>query len=371
MPSKKDKSRRPDPQKLNVEATQDTHERPIRAKREEMQRAHELADQLVRELGNFHNGDLVGEVIATSLKLLRDETNRGDVKLIDKSFRELRHALKVFAPYRGTRKVSIFGSARTEPSHPDYQAASAYGRMMAEAGWMVITGAGGGIMEGRPRRGRRGRELRPEHQPPVRAVGQRGDRRQRPARHVQVLLHPQADVHAVQPRDRAVPGGFGTMDEGFEALTLIQTGKSVPMPIVLVDHPGGDYWRAWDDYVRGHLLANGLISPDDLHLYSITQDLDAAVAECRRFYRNYDSLRFVRDRLVLRLRERPTERQLGEIEETFGDICPAGDWRVSGPLKAERNEPDLRDLTRLRFTFDRRQHGRLRQLIDHLNGLPA
>jgi len=167
------------------------------------------------------------------------------------------------------------------------------------------------------------------------------------------------------------PGGFGTMDEGIEVLTLIQTGKSVPMPIIFVDSPGGKFWQSWQDYVKNHLLTQGLISPPDLHLYKITDNVEDAAREIEHFYSNYHSLRYSRDDIILRLQRKPTEEQLAEISEKFSDIKVKGTFRISAPLAVERDEPALSELHRLVFVFNRRDHGRLRQLIDHLNALPA
>jgi hypothetical protein len=166
------------------------------------------------------------------------------------------------------------------------------------------------------------------------------------------------------------PGGFGTMDEGFEVLTLVQTGKSVPVPIVMCDRPGGTFWLEWQDYVAKHLLERGLISADDLHLYKITDNVDEAVREVQRFYSNYHSLRFARDEVVLRLHRAPTDEQLAHIRQTFADLTTAGTFRVTPPLPVERDEPALKDLPRLVFTYNRRDAGRLRMLIDYLNDLP-
>ncbi|MEM6314849.1 MAG: TIGR00730 family Rossman fold protein [Planctomycetota bacterium] len=363
------KSRRDEVLLSNVEATQETVERKHTVPEADLTRARELAAELVAELADMNNGDLVGDVIDNALKLLRDRTNRGDIKLIDKSFKELRYALRVFSPYRDTRKVSIFGSARTPEGHPDYETAAAFGRAMAEAGWMIITGAGGGIMEA----GHVGADVEssfglnislPFEQSANEVI--HGDTKLVDFKYffTRKLMFMRTS-HAIV----LCPGGFGTMDEGFEALTLVQTGKSVPVPIVLLEKPGGAYWKAWDEYVRGHLLAGGLISPEDTSLYRIAETVEDAVDECRRFYRNYHSLRYTRNSLLLRLQQKPTEAQLDEIREKFADIAVKDDWRTSGPLRIERNEPDLRHLTRLAFTFNRKDHGRLRQLIDYLNGL--
>jgi len=166
------------------------------------------------------------------------------------------------------------------------------------------------------------------------------------------------------------PGGFGTMDEGFEALTLIQTGKSVPVPLVMVDAKGGTYWKHWQEYVENQLLRPGLIGVHDLRLYKITDDVDEAVREVTHFYSNYHSLRYFRDDIVLRLKRAPTPEQLKVIERDFSDIKTKGEFRVSGPLPIEKDEPALDGLARLLFIFNRRDHGRLRILIDHLNDLP-
>jgi uncharacterized protein (TIGR00730 family) len=165
------------------------------------------------------------------------------------------------------------------------------------------------------------------------------------------------------------PGGFGTMDEGFEVLTLVQTGKSVPTPIVFVDRPGGDFWMSWQDYVKKHLLDRKLISPEDLHLYRITDNVDEAVAEVKRFYHNYHSVRYTRDEVILRLNRAPDERQLAHIQHAFSDLLLKGGFRVSDALPVERDEEAIRHLPRLVFNFNRRDHGRLRVLIDYLNTL--
>lgn len=362
--------RRPPRQPQNIEQAVETAEPRVRVRREELAAVHAAESALLDELHEVQNGDLVAEIVTTAMKLLRDQTNRGDIKLIDKSFRELRHALKVFAPYRDNRKVSIFGSARTPEDHPDYKQAEAYGKAMDAAGWMVITGAGGGIMAaghgGAGAKGSFGLNISlPFEQSANPFI--HGDQKLIDFKYffTRKLMFVRSS-HAIA----LFPGGFGTMDEGFEVLTLIQTGKTPPMPILLVDHEGGGYWQAWDSYVKDHLLAGGLISPDDLSLYTVTDSVQQAIEETIRFYSNYHSLRFARELMIIRLQKELTERQVGEIREKFGDIASDNDrWRHGGPLKIERNERKLRHLHRLIFPFNRHDHGRLRQLIDHLNGL--
>lgn len=329
-----------------------------------------LVQRLVEELQEVTNGDLIGDMIANSIKLLRDGTNRGDLKLLDKSFKELRYALKVFAPYREVRKVSIFGSARTEDHHDDYRLAADYAKRMAAAGWMVITGAGGGIM----------------------AAGHAGARAQ-PSFGLAIRLPFEQETNPYIADDPKLinfkyfftrklmfvrsshaitlfPGGFGTMDEGFEVLTLIQTGKCPPLPVIMIDSPGGTYWSKWQEYVERELLGRGLISPDDLHLYRITDSVETAVRETRHFYSNFHSVRYHRDNLIIRLHRRPTDAQLAGIEEKYAAINTRGRFKVSGALRVEKDEPALDHLHRLVFAFNRREHGRLRMLIDDLNDLP-
>ena len=339
--------------------------------RQDYQTVTRHAEELVAELAELPDGDLVGEIVLNALKLLRDQTNRGDIKLINKSFKELRYALKIFAPYRDTRKVSIFGSARTPESHDDYSQAAMFGKKMAEAGWMVITGAGGGIMAA----GHGGAGAEPSFGLAIRLPFEQ-------ATNTFIANDPKLinfkyfftrklmfvrSSHAIA----LFPGGFGTMDEGFEVLTLVQTGKAVPLPIVFVDRPGGDYWSMWQDYVKKQLLERGLISPPDLALYKITDSVEEAVREVRHFYNNFHSVRYTRDDIVIRLHRKPTSEQLAQITRDFSDIKAKGEFRVSGPLPIERDEPALDKLHRLIFNFNRRDHGRLRMLIDALNDLPG
>jgi uncharacterized protein (TIGR00730 family) len=359
-----------DTQDNNIEQSQESTEAPPHVTRDDLQPVHDLAAPLIHELASLPNGDLVGEIIANALKLLRDDTNRGDIKLIDKSFKELRYALKVFAPYRDLRKVSIFGSARTLESHSDYRQAAAFGKAMAAAGWQVITGAGGGIMAA----GHGGAGADPSFGLAIRLPFEQktnpfieNDPKLINFKYffTRKLMFVRSS-HAIA----LFPGGFGTMDEGFEVLTLVQTGKAVPMPIVFVDSPGGDFWQGWQHYVQHHLLARKLIGPDDLRLYKITDSVDEAVREVRHFYSNFHSVRYARDEIIIRLHRRPTDAQLAEISEKFADIKTRRDFRLSDALPVERDETALLHLHRLVFAFNRRDHGRLRMLIDYLNDLP-
>ncbi|HEY8746766.1 MAG TPA: LOG family protein [Tepidisphaeraceae bacterium] len=354
----------------NIEQSQESTQAATVVSRDDLTQVHHAASQLIEALRDIPEGDLVGEIVANALKLLRDHTNRGDIKLIDKSFKELRYALKIFAPFRETHKVSIFGSARTPETHPDYQQAAEFAKKMAAAGWMVITGAGGGIMAA----GHGGAGAEPSFGLSIRLPFEQRTNAfiADDPKLVNFKYFFTRKLIFVRSSNAIAlfPGGFGTMDEGFEVLTLVQTGKSVPMPIVFIDSPGSNYWTAWQEYVEKQLLGRGLIGRDDLALYKITGNVDEAVEEVRHFYRNYHSVRYVRDELVIRLQKPLSDAQLSQIQDRFADIVIAGTYRVSGPLPVEKDEPVLANLPRLVFKFNRRDHGRLRMLINFLNDLP-
>src|SRR5882762_927365 len=275
----------------NLEQSQESIEPHHKAPEGDLAAVNQMAGDLMAEVERLPEGDLVAEVVDNAIKLLRDQTNRGDIKLINKSMKEIRYALRVFAPYRETRTVSIFGSARTPEGDPDYLQAEEFAKGMVSSGWMVITGAGGGIMAA----GHGGAGPDPSFGLAIRLPFEQ-----------QTNVHIARDKKLINFKyfftrklmfvrsSHAValfPGGFGTLDEGFEVLTLIQTGKSVPMPIVFVDQPGGDYWKMWQEYVDKQLLKRGLIGPADLALYKITDNVDEAIKEVRQFYKNYHSLR--------------------------------------------------------------------------------
>ena len=308
------------------------------------------------------------DVVVTGLKLAADDTTTGEVLLIDRALRELRYALNVFRPYSATPKISVFGSARTPEDHPDYIAAVGFSKTMAEADWMVITGAGDGIM--RAGHGGAGREasfgvaIRLPFETNANDVIV-GDPKLITFRYffTRKLVFMWMS-HAIA----VYPGGFGTQDEAFEALTLIQTGKAPMVPIVLCDAPGGTYWTHWDNYVRKSLLANGWISPPDTSLYFVTDDADAAAQHVLHFYRNYHSQRFVRDHFVLRMKRPLTTMQVEALNREYTDLIKDGSIEQGGPLKAEREHLDL---PRLKWHSTKRAYGRLRQLIDRVNDFDA
>jgi uncharacterized protein (TIGR00730 family) len=317
-----------------------------------------------------HVSDLVDRIKEAADKLERSAT-RGDLKILSRSMRELAYAFKVFAPYRRVRKVTIFGSARTKPQAPAYKTAVELGRAMAAENWLIITGAASGIMEaghvGAGREHSMGLNiLLPFEQDANPVIA--GD---------QKLVHMKyfftRKLMFVKECDAVVclPGGFGTLDEAMEVLTLIQTGKHDMVPVVLLDAPGGSYWKAFDQFVRDELHGGGMISPQDLSLYLLTDSCEEAVKEVIGFYRVYHSMRYVGDRLVLRLNRPLSEQTLHEINQQFAGILAKGQFIQSDALQEERNDPDLLHLKRLVFRFDRRSLSHLRLLINYINQTDA
>lgn len=325
--------------------------------------------ELIKFKNGGHNETEVADIIENALKLLTDVKDKGDVRVIQTAVRELRYGFRIFSPYHDKRKVSIFGSARTKPESVEYQQAVEFGAKIVKAGYMVITGAGPGIMQA----GHEG--ATPEH-----SFG------------VNIRLPWEQSANPVIAEDKKLitfkyfftrklifvrhsdaivlfPGGFGTMDEGYEAITLMQTGKAQLMPLVLVDKPGGTYWKTWDKHIREHLLRDKLISPDDLNLYKITDSTDEAVKIVARFYRNFHSTRFVKDLFIIRLKNQPSESAIEALNEDFADIIIDGKISAIQPAPEEVEDNDWLELARIAFNFNRRDYGRLRQLIDVLNGL--
>ncbi len=323
--------------------------------------------ELIEFKGGGYNEENVADIIENALKLLKDVRHTGDVRVIQTALREMRYAFKLFAPFSETRKVTMFGSARTQPARLEYQQAIEFGRKIAAAGFMVITGAGGGIMHA----GHEGAGLEKSFGANIRLPWEqtanpiiREDKKLVTFKYFftrKLIFIRHSDAIAL------FPGGFGTMDEGYEALTLMQTGKSQLMPLVLIDRPGGTYWKTWDKHVREHLLRDQLISPDDLNLYQITDDTDQAVKIITRFYRNFHSTRFVKELFVIRLKHAPSDSALEAMNEDFADIISGPAIARVEPTPEEMADDDHTELPRIAFGFNRRDYGRLRQLIDVLN----
>src|SRR5512139_3641742 len=317
--------------------------------------------ELIDYKSGGYNEESVADIIENALKLLKDVEDSGDVRVIQTALRELRYAFKLFAPYSQVRKVTMFGSARTQPTRQEYQQGVEFGRKMAAAGFMVITGAGPGIMqaghEGAGPEMSFGVNIRLPWEQSANPVI-REDKKLVTFKYFftrKLIFIRHSDAIAL------FPGGFGTMDEGYEALTLMQTGKSQLMPLVLIDRPGGTYWKTWDKHVREHLLRNQLISEDDLRLYQITDDARQAVGWITRFYRNFQSFRFVKDLFVIRLKYAPSDSALEAMNEDFADINTGPPIKRIKATPEELEDDDHVDLPRIAFNFNRRDYSRLRQ----------
>lgn len=324
---------------------------------------------LVEELGADLQGRdarLAFEMLVTAVRLAREPLGRLDRKLLNASMKEMRYAFGVFARYRDRKKVSVFGSARTPPDDPNYALAVELGRRMAEAGWMVVTGAGPGIM----------------------SAGNEGAG-QESSFGVNIVLPFEAKPNAFIARDPKLinfkyfftrklmfmkeadafvlfPGGFGTLDELFELLTLSQTGKADPHPIVMLEAPGGTYWAGIDRMLRDLLLAGGYVEAEDLSLYRMTTSVEDAVDHITRFHRLYHSQRYLGGNLVIRLNQPLGDEALETLSTEFADILRGPIQRVEAS-PAELEDDDVPDLPRISLPFNRVHFSRLRRLIDRLN----
>ena len=331
-------------------------------------------DERIRALVEEYGGkdpDLAFEIIATALRLSRDDVGRLDRKIVNSALKEMRYAFRVFAPYRHERKVTIFGSARSAPTDPEYVAARDFAKEIVSRGWMVVTGAGPGVMEGAQEGAGGERSFGVNIRLPFEA--QPNPYIAEDPKLINFKYFFTRKLMFIKEADAFVlcPGGFGTLDETFELLTLIQTGKSDLHPIVLLDPPGGSFWPKFDAWVSEDLIGGGYVSAEDRCLYKVTEDIAEAVAEIEQFYRVYHSQRFVGGRLVLRLTTVPDADFLKKLSEEFGDIIARGEIEPVAPSPEELKDDDACDLPRIALWFDRMRFGRLRQLIDRLNEYPV
>ena len=325
---------------------------------------------LLHDAGAGDDVDQLFEILVSGVGLATDNTDRLALNITNAALKEMREAFAVFAPFRHVPKVTIFGSARTLPADPLYTQTRDLAATLAGAGWMVVTGAGPGIMaagaEGAGPSHSIGVNIRlPFETPNPMLVADPKLVTMKYFFTRKLMLMKESAGFAV------LPGGFGTLDEAFELLTLLQTGKAAPAPIVLLDVPGGTYWRAWDRFIREEVAGRGLVSPDDLLLCRITDDVESATAELLGFFRNYHSIRYVGNRLVVRLRAAPSAAELERLDDEFADIRARGRIEAVDPLPAEVADGDHLDLPRLALHFDRTNHGRLRAFVDALNRLPS
>ncbi len=325
--------------------------------------------ELIKSKGGGHNEGEVTDIIENALKLLTDVEDKGDVRVIQTALRELRYAFRLFAPYAEKRKVTIFGSARTKSDKIEYQQTVEFAKKTVQAGYMVITGAGPGIMQA----GHEGAGPENSFGVNIRLPWEQGANPviAEDKKLISFKYFFTRKLIFIRHSDAIVlfPGGFGTLDEGYEAITLMQTGKAQLMPLVLVDRPGGAYWKTWDKNIREQLLRDKLISPDDLNLYQITDSTDEAVKIIVRFYRNFHSTRFVKDLFIIRLKNAPSESALAALNEDFPDLIVSGKITAIPPTPEEVEDEDHLELARIGFNFNKRDYGRLRLMIDVLNGL--
>ena len=327
----------------------------------------QLIDGFLDHLEVTERRDLYRGILGTVVHLADEGTDALDLKLASAALAEMAEAFRVFRPYRHGMKVTFFGSARTLPDDPLYLQARRLAERVAAAGWMVVTGAGPGIMaagmEGAGREQSLGVNIRLPHEqganPFIAQDPKLVEMRYFFTR--KLMLIKESDAYAV------LPGGFGTLDEAFELLTLLQTGKAQPAPLVLLDVPDGTYWRGWQSFLEEQVASRGLVSEDDHSLYKVTADVDEAARELLGYYRNYHSCRWVGDLLVVRLQQAPSRAQLHALNREFSDIVAGGTIRPTKPLSPERSSGDHVELPRIAFRFDRVHYGRLRQLIDALN----
>jgi uncharacterized protein (TIGR00730 family) len=312
------------------------------------------------------DADLVREIIVTALKVLRDDNDRGDIKMMNTALKELRYSSLVFDGHRHAPKVAVYGSARTDPTDPNYLLAVEFGeRMATEHDWMVITGAGPGIMEA----ANKGAGTEASFGVNIRLPFENGANEYlSPGQVINFKYFFTRKVQFVKESNAFVlfPGGWGTMDEAFELLTLIQTGKSDMHPIVMLEAEGSQFWESWQAMGKT-LLDQGMIAEADENLYMITTSVDAAVEEIIRFFSVYHSQRYVDDLLILRLNVPVDEKTLAALTEEFSDILRSGVISSSPATRAEVATKDNVDLPRIALDFNRRSFGRLRALIDRLN----
>jgi uncharacterized protein (TIGR00730 family) len=323
--------------------------------------------ELISASGITADTDLLTEMIISCFRLAKNRFDRGEMKLVNAALKEFVYSFKVFKGYKEYRKVSIFGSARSTPEDPNYEHTRRFAAAMAERGWMVITGAGPGIMaaghEGAGAERSFGAAIRlPMEAEPNEFI--EGDPKLINFKYFftrKVTFLKESDAFVL------LPGGFGTLDETFELLTLMQTGKSDLHPVVLLEVPGGTYWKDWLDFLARDLAGRSLISEEDLHLVKYTTDIGEAVEEVSRFYNNYHSQRYVDGIMVLRVQRTPPQEALDRLALTFADILRTPSIRPVEPSAQEVADGDALGVQRLALDYNQASFGRLRLLIDELN----
>ncbi len=327
-----------------------------------LQEAKEITEYEGRDLRNW----LYREILLNALKTKKDELDILDLKVVNRAVDEFRYAARVFKPYRSIRKVSIFGSARVPEGEPHYELAAEFAGQMVEQGFMAITGAASGIMkagiDGAGAENSFGVNILLPFESPSTVM-------QDDPKSISFRYFFTRKLFFVMEADACTlfPGGFGTQDEGFEVLTLLQTGKAQPMPLVLMEIPGDDYWESWDGFVRDQLLARGYISSEDLSLYKIAHTAQEAVDWIKFYYSTYNSVRQVRGKLVIRLEKALSDEHIARLNDSFSDLVMSGDISETGPLPQEEDEPELLSKPRIAFRNNKKSPGRLNEMILEIN----
>jgi uncharacterized protein (TIGR00730 family) len=344
-----------------------THDQPTRRQWSVDPPFDARVQELVRDWGAEKSPELIEEMIVTALKIARDQMGVADLKLINRSLKELRYAAKVFAPYAQFRKVVVFGSARIAPEARESKVAEDFAREMVAHNYMVITGGGDGIM-GAAQRGA-GREhsfglnIRLPFEQQANVIIEGDPKLINFNYFFTRKLNFVKETHAFA----LFPGGFGTMDECFEVLTLMQTGKARVIPVVLLDRPDGNYWQTWMKFLTDHLFKIGFVSPEDFYFFKIAHSVKEAVVEILQFYKVYHSARWVGEQLVIRICQPLSSRAIVDLNKNFADLVREGEIVQGSALRQEKNEPEIWDLPRVILNPYRRSFGRFRQLIDAIN----
>ena len=325
--------------------------------------AHEVLTADCKDL----RSSLYKDLVMNALKCKRDELDILDLKVISRALSEFRHAARAFKPYRNIRKVSMFGSARVTSDSTYYQAAVKFGQLAAEEGYMVITGGAEGIMRAGIEGAGPEKSFGVNIQLPLEQEANKII--QKDPKSINFKYFFIRKVFFVMEADAVAlfPGGFGTHDEGFEVLTLLQTGKAPPMPVILIESPGDNYWEEWDRFIRLQLLSRQLISSEDLSFYTIVNSPEQARNYIKFYYSTYHSLRQVKNTLVLRLEKELQDNQVIELNQKFADLIEWGEIKKTLPLAEEVDEPDLLNKPRISFMYNKKSAGRLNEMILTIN----
>ena len=326
-----------------------------------------LIGELAKKSCSAETEYLLREILTTAVKLGRESGDKGDLKLVNNALKELRYSFKIFSPYRNVKKVIIFGSARSKKTSAEYEMAEEFAKKLTEKGYMIVTGGGPGVMEAGNKGAKEGKDF---------ALNIRLPFEQKPNPYVnekdkiinfkyfftrKLIFVKETDATAL------FPGGFGTNDEGFEMLTLIQTGKSKPRPIVLMEPKGSGYWAEWKRFVDNQLFKNGFIDKKDFDLFRIVKSVDEAIKYIEDFYRMYHSIRYDSGLTVLRLNKKISGETLNLINRKFKDILTSGEIRFSSPTEKEMQKKEYLELPRLAMNFNLRDYGRLCEMIRVIN----